>query len=115
MSAPGPTPVSVVLWAVGMIYAFVIGYLLFALLGLFQFFGVADPVGVVTARNPWNWISWNLLFTPENAEMLGFNRQWWHRLATNDLRLPLQLIVAFLALTLADWLWRMTLGRLQPH
>lgn len=29
-----------------------------------------------------------------------------------DLRLPLQLIAAFLLLTFADWLWRATLGRL---
>lgn len=38
----------------------------------------------------------------------------WRFLFTweEDLRIPLQLIAAILVLTFADWLWRMTLGRL---
>lgn len=102
----------VFLWALGVIYALAVAYGLFVLLGLFQFFGVTDPIRLVMEspwpRNAWNWVSWNVVF----AGLDG--RQWWHNLVTNDFRIPLQLIVAFLLLSFADWVWRMTLGRLWP-
>ncbi|MEL6979547.1 MAG: hypothetical protein AAGM38_12825 [Pseudomonadota bacterium] len=102
------------LWALGVIYALAVAYGLFVLLGLFQVFGVADPALLVMEsspwpRNSWNWISWNVLFSWLEA------RPWWHGLWTNDFRLPLQVIASVLALSLADWVWRMTLGRLWPR
>lgn len=109
-------PPNLVAWAlprlVGLLYAFAVGYTLFELLDLFAFFGVQDPIGLFTARNTWNWLSWNVVFSPDYlGGWLGLNRQWWHGLATNDLRLPLQLIVAFLLLSFAQWLWSKTLDR----
>lgn len=95
----------------GLLYAFAVGYGLFALLGLFQFFGVADPIGLITARDPWAWLSWNAVFGPWGGQMIGLDRGWWHTLAANDLRLPLQLVAAFLLLTLAQWVWARTLDR----
>ena len=97
--------------AAGLLYAFAVGYMLFELLDLFAFFGVQDPIGLFTARNTWNWLSWNLVFAPEGLGMFGLDRNWWHGLVTNDLRLPLQLVVAFLLLTFAQWLWSKTLDR----
>lgn len=102
----------VILWALGVIYALAVAYGLFVLLGLFAFFGVSDPILLLMEspwpRNSWNWVSWNVLFSCLEA------RPWWHGLWTNDFRIPLQLIVGVLALSLADWFWRMTLGRLWP-
>ena len=100
--------------AVGLLYALAIGYGLFALLDLFAFFGVQDPIGLITARNPWNWLSWNVAFGPNGLGALGLDRTWWHGLVANDLRLPLQLIAAFLLLTLAQWVWGKTLARFFP-
>lgn len=112
--------------AVGVVYALLVAYGLFVLFGLFQFFGVPDPALWIWEkspwpRDPWNWLSWNVVFTKENTDMLGLQRRWWaaannnwpdRGLVTSDLRFPLQLIAAFLILAFADWFWRMTLGRL---
>lgn len=96
----------------GLIFAAAVGYGLFALLDLFALFNVADPIGLITARNPWNWLSWNVLFGPWGGQAIGLDRGWWHQLVTVELRRPLQLVAAFLLLTLAQWVWSKTLGRL---
>lgn len=84
-----------VLWAVGILYAAAVAWGLYAgwanwragVVGLFGRDGLA-PLPA----------DWRFLFGYEE-----------------DLRLPLQLIAGFLALSLADWAWRATFGRLAAH
>lgn len=97
MSAARPevTPLSALLWAIGVLYAAAVGYALYL-----------------------GWDAWTnrtvnqLILTRDGFGPLTADLRWL-RGFEQDLRLPLQVIVFVLATSLADWLWRMTLGRLQ--
>ena len=90
-----------VIWAVGVAYAAGLSYGLYFVWTLIEW--SAQRGGVL----PWRLIYGNVKVSAE-----------WRKVripqAVLDLHIPIAVILAILALTFAAWIWRNTLGRLDP-